>query len=52
MGDLSTILKMHGGREDFLLMKEATLKNRNINFILSNLLEKKKSGILLGRVKD
>lgn len=29
-------------REDFLLMKEATLKNRNINFILSNLLEKKR----------
>lgn len=31
---------MHGGREDFLLVKEATLENRNINFILSHLLEK------------
>lgn len=31
---------MYGGREDFLLVKEATLENRNINFILSNLLEK------------
>lgn len=40
MGDLSAILKMHGRREDFLLVKEAMPENRNINFILSHLLEK------------
>jgi len=35
LGALSAILKTYGGREDFLLVEEATLENRNINFILS-----------------
>lgn len=33
-------------------IEEATLENRNINFILSYLLGKKKSGTLFGWVQD
>lgn len=46
-GTLSAILEMEGEREDFLLMEEATLENRNINFILSSLQKKKKKGGVL-----
>lgn len=41
-GTLSAILEMEGEREDFLLMEEATLENRNINLILSSLQKKKR----------